>query len=47
MYDQKHAIINKPMKDRCRVGFKRGIVRIVSEESTNTTMVEVLPEGMD
>ena len=47
MYDEKHAIINKPMKDRCRVGFKRGIVRIVSEEATNTTMVEVLPEGVD
>ena len=35
------------MKDRCRVGFRRAIVRVFSEEATNTTLVEVKPEGVD
>ena len=47
MYDEKHQVTNKPLKDRCRVGFKRAILRVFSEESTNTTMIEVKPEGQD
>ena len=49
MYDEKHQISNKPVKDRCRVGgtLKRAIVRVFSEESTNTTIVEVKPEGQE
>ena len=46
-YDEKHNIVNRPVKDRCRVGFRRALVRVFSEEATNTTLVEVKPEGVD
>ena len=31
LFNDKHAIINKPMHDRCRVTFRRAIIRVVSE----------------
>ena len=46
-YDETQELVNKPEDDSCVVTFNRATVRIVSEESSQTLLVEVLPEGGD
>ena len=35
------------MQDRCQITFRRAILRLVSEEATNSVFLEVLPENAD
>ena len=39
--------MNRPSEDSCIVSFNRATVRIVSEASSDTVLVEILPENKD
>ena len=39
--------MNRPSEDSCVVNFNRATVRIVSEEISDTVIVEVLPYGAE
>ena len=47
VFGPNQTLLNEPMHTRCQVNFSRAIVRILSEEKTATTLLEVLPEGAD
>ena len=47
LFNKKHAMINNVSIDRCVVAFDRAIIRVASESSTNSTVIEVKRAGTD
>ena len=46
-YGSDHKLITEPAQDWCSVNFDRAVLRVSSDKSTSSTVIEVRPEGAD